>query len=84
MPPHVILFADVDFHGAHKHVSTAVPFLDDFNDVTSSFIILSGNWAFYIDANFQNQEGNVFGPGAYHWVEEVRITNDTISSLQPV
>jgi hypothetical protein len=46
----LILFADKNFEGAHKHVFRSQPYLGDaFNDLTSSFIVLSGAWKFYKD-----------------------------------
>ena len=39
-----------------------------FSDVTSSFVILEGNWQFFVDANFESRmgpgQGRTFlGPG---------------------
>jgi len=82
--PHLILFEDADFHGAHKHVFGTVSFLDDFNDVTSSFIIFEGAWELYLDADFNNPTGEVFGPGAYSWVGDWGVTNNAISSVRIV
>jgi len=84
--PHIILFSDAGFHGAHKHVSETTPFLDDFNDVLSSFIILEGTWRFFINAGFDGLTGPVsgLGPGVYPWVGNVGIDNDAVSSLQVV
>jgi hypothetical protein len=88
---HVILFEHINFHGAHKHIFQDEPNLnapDDsfFNDITSSIVILEGNWDFFIDSNFQNRTGNPglagFGPGLISWVENAGIQNDAISSLK--
>ena len=82
------------------HVCEALEYIGDaFNDVTSSFIILEGNWRFYRDANFQNQMMDPFnelnipatqgilGPGVYNWIEDRNAlgpnTNDQLSSLKP-
>jgi hypothetical protein len=86
--PEVILFEHINFRGAHKHVFWAEPNLhapDDsqFADLTSSIVVVSGLWAFYRDVNFNFVEG-ILGPGIYPWVEAVNITNDSISSLQPL
>jgi hypothetical protein len=84
--PHIILFSDAGFHGAHKHVSETTFFLDDFNDVLSSFIILEGTWKFFENAGWDGQTGpdGGLGPGVYPWVGNVGIANDAVSSLQLV
>ena len=99
--PHVILFADGNCSGNHTHVREALEYIGDyFNDVTSSFIILEGNWQFFADANYKNQmisvlsdvgvEGatGTLGPGVYNWIEDRNTlgpnTNDRLSSLKPV
>jgi hypothetical protein len=89
---HVMLFEHANFHGAHKHVFTREPNLnapDDnfFNDRVSSFVILSGLWVFFRDAQFQNPYagGTQFGPAIDgSWVEALGIKNDDMSSLLPV
>lgn len=94
--PHIILFADMNCSGAHTHVCEGLSYIGDyFNDVTSSFIILEGNWQFFQDANFANQMGDfaqnhsgTLGPGVYNWIEDPNAlggsTNDRLSSLKPV
>lgn len=85
---HLILYENADFGGRHKDVYQSETFLADFNDITSSFVIQEGYWQFYIDADFQGAMGwmtpPTFGPGTYHWVEEVGIRNDAISSVRLV
>ncbi len=75
------------------HVCEGLSYIGDyFNDVTSSFIILAGNWQFFIDAGFENQMGpgggKTLGPGVYNWIEATTAlgpgTNDRLSSLKPV
>jgi hypothetical protein len=83
---HIILFENAFQRGAHKHVVAAEPNLaapEDswFNDRTSSFVILSGNWQLYQDINFQNPFPRVFGPGIYAVAQGA--SDNTISSLQP-
>ncbi|NHZ35148.1 beta/gamma crystallin-related protein [Massilia rubra] len=85
----IVLFEHANYHGAHKHLFTSETNLnapDDnfFNDKTSSFVILSGRWQFYRDANFQGPASQVFGPGLYNWTEAVNIPNDSISSVRLV
>jgi hypothetical protein len=87
---HIILFENINFHGAHRHVVHDEPNLnasDDnfFNDRVSSLAILEGNWACYPDANFRGKPyPNILGPGLYPNVTAVKIKNDDMSSLLPV
>ena len=88
MAPHVILFENGNFHGAHKHVFTRESNLnapDDnfFNDKVSSLVVLEGNWAFFADSNFQRQYPPILGPGLYPGLP-AGIKNDDMSSLQAV
>ncbi len=49
--PHVVLFANANCTGGHFHVFEAQSNLAGvFSDVTSSFVILEGNWQFFADA----------------------------------
>ncbi|OTY65078.1 hypothetical protein BK746_00025 [Bacillus thuringiensis serovar yosoo] len=85
----VILFEHANFRGAHKHVFNQESNLnapDDnfFNDKVSSIVIISGQWQFYRDWNFQNPYPYILGPGTYPWVEAVGIKNDDMSSLRSV
>jgi hypothetical protein len=81
----IILFEHIDFEGAHRHLFTSDDNLgslyDNFNDITSSFVVVSGEWQFSRDANYSGPDSNIFGPGLYNWVEEVGIPNDSISSV---
>ncbi len=64
--PHVVLFANANCTGGHFHVFEAQTNLAGvFSDVTSSFVILEGNWQFFADANFQSQMGP--GQGRTSW-----------------
>jgi hypothetical protein len=55
MPAHAILFETADFQGNHKHVFDHIQNLSnqvdhfDFNDQTSSLVVLEGNWQFFKD-----------------------------------
>ena len=54
--PHVVLFSGTNCTGGHFHVFEAKSNLASvFSDVTSSFVILEGNWQFFVDANFESQ-----------------------------
>ena len=80
--PHAILFADANLHGGHKHLFESNAFTDDFQDCTSSIVVVSGTWTFFRDANFGPGPGVTLGPGVYNWVEAVGIDNDSISSVR--
>jgi hypothetical protein len=89
--PHVILFEHPRFRGAHKHVFSEEPNLNDslddfFNDKTSSIVILEGDWVFFRDWKYENQLGGTLGPGSYKSVNhELEAGSDNqISSLCPV
>jgi beta/gamma crystallin len=81
---HAILFQDKNLNLAHKHLFESVSYLEDFNDLTSSIVILDGTWTFYRDANFSPGPGVTLGPGVYNWVEVVAINNDSVSSAKVV
>lgn len=97
----IILYADVNFGGQHTHLFETTPDFtqlylagarttpqDDltWNDQVSSFVIVSGVWQFFKDANFKAPLGNPdgLGPGLYRWVEAVGIDNDALSSIRLV
>jgi hypothetical protein len=89
--PHITLYEDVNCSGREMDVFEPLSYVGDkFNDITSSFVILEGTWAFFKDANFQGQLGTggnvVLGPGTYNWIEDALGpgSNDTLSSLRPV
>ena len=85
---HVVLFEHRNFRGRHKHVFWAEPNLNDdednsFNDLTSSIVVLEGQWVFYRDWQYKFVDGTL-GPGIYPLVEAVGIKNDDITSLKPL
>ncbi|MCJ7729091.1 MAG: beta/gamma crystallin family protein [Sedimentisphaerales bacterium] len=86
---HIVVFQHADFRGHHRHIFGWEKNLNhpsDFtlNDQISSFVVVSGTWKFYRDANFEVSLGGEFGPGAYRWVQAVGVNNDQISSLRIV
>ncbi|WP_183580476.1 beta/gamma crystallin-related protein [Mucilaginibacter sp. X5P1] len=83
--PEVVVYWDVNFGGADFRTNLNVNYIGDaWNDQVSSFIIVSGMWQFYKDANFITPVGGVLGPGYYSWVENYGIPNDCISSYKCV
>jgi hypothetical protein len=81
----ITVYKDGDFQGESKDFTGAAYVGKNFNDTISSFIVHDGNWQFYKDADAENPVGRVFNAGEkVNWVEAVGISNDSISSLQPV
>ncbi|MEH2361747.1 beta/gamma crystallin-related protein [Nostoc sp.] len=83
--PDIILYRDGGFGGGNPlavnasigdGVNNVGP---DFNDVTSSFVIIRGTWQFYKDENYRGYEGS-YGPGVYSSLPG-GIVNDDITSL---
>jgi hypothetical protein len=89
----VVLFEHANFEGAQKEVFGENPNLNTaednfFNDKTSSFVIVEGQWEFFDDWNYIGKLGPTLGPGRYAWVEAPDAlgpgSNDQISSLRSV
>ncbi len=102
----IILYVDENFGGLHTHFwgneehFTQRALLGsgvgngNWNDVVSSFVIISGYWQFFKDEGFQTQQGignnaagypsGTFGPGQYSWVQDWGIDNDSLSSIKLV
>ena len=94
---HLILFADANFRGAHKHVFDRADILKllgtlsngqivciadcDFPDSVSSIAILEGNWRFFQGPNQASPFPVVLGPGLYPDVNAVKLVNDNIRSM---
>ena len=90
----LIIYVDTNFEGLHTHIFQSTPdftklslggvgtnVTGNWNDLTSSFVIVSGQWAFFKDINFQNQQGPILGPGLYPIMELGGIQNDVLSSV---
>jgi hypothetical protein len=91
----LIIYVDTEFGGLHTHIFQNTPRFTqlalggvgsgingNWNDVTSSFVIQSGRWAFYKNENYDFQQGAVLGPGLYPSVTAVGIDNDALSSVK--
>jgi hypothetical protein len=83
--PEIILFEHANLRGAHIHVFEEEALLQEsgFNDRMSSFVIISGLWQFYRNANFDDPVpfGTTYGPGIYRSLPP-GINNDDVSSLR--
>lgn len=83
--PEIVVFQHIDFGGWNYRTNLNVSCIGEgIGDQISSFIVISGNWQLYRHMNFEDPVGPVFGPGYYHWVEEVGVPNDQVSSFQCV
>jgi hypothetical protein len=78
----VILYRDYNFQGTTKEVTSPTD-LKDFNDQTSSIVVLDGNWQFYMNYGFDDLRATLI-PGVYPSVDAIGIPNDTLSSLRPL
>jgi Beta/Gamma crystallin len=91
---HVILFQHANLRGEHKHIfsgeNLAIGNIDSkqFNDITSSFVILGGFWRFYRDQN-ESPYNAILGPGLYPNFQNTGnsslgfIENDAITAVWP-
>ena len=94
LPGRIILFENKNFCGRSIDIVHASSDLStfkeaNFDDRTSSFVILSGNWSFYRNPGFdtpfmQGQAPLVLGHGTYEHVLDYGIQDDQISSLKEV
>ena len=94
IPGRIILFEDENYCGRSIDIVHSNPDLSTFKDAsfddrTSSFVILSGNWSFYqkpgYDSPFMHgQVPLVLGPGTYIHVVDYGIQDNQISSLKEV
>ena len=104
----IILYVDKDFGGLHTHFWGSEQHFtqlklfgtntgesnNSWNDIVSSFVIVSGFWQFFKDEEFHTQQGKgnnapglpagTFGPGEYSWVVDWGIDNDALSSIKLV
>jgi hypothetical protein len=97
--PHLIIYVDANFSGLHTHLfENTANFTQialggvgsgiggDWNDKTSSFVIVSGIWQFFKDINFSPAPlpPGGLGPGLYSFVENFGIDNDSLSSVKVI
>ena len=87
----IILFQNSNFQGKSLTVTEPEPNLvpQGFNDITSSIIVISGQWTLYKDINYGgtsqtvSEVGGPYGDGTYPDYGDWGGTNDSISSLKP-
>jgi hypothetical protein len=80
----ICLFQDNNFGARMVQLTGAQSDLRsiNFNDVTSSVIVVSGNWVMYKDINFQGSVWKL-GVGRYASPESGGFENDAVSSVKP-
>lgn len=93
-PGRIILFEDENFCGKSIDIIAEHPDLSmhkqgNFNNSTSSFVILSGEWNFFLNAGYDNpvmQDGSalILGPGTYRKVSDLGIQDNEITSIRAV
>jgi hypothetical protein len=93
MVAQVILFENAFFEGHHKHVFEGIENLSvlidpfNFNDKTTSIVVIEGEWQFFKDFKYENPFPNILGPGIYSNIAAalgLANANDTITGLRPV
>lgn len=80
----LIVYQHIDYKGAHKHIidrNVASLHTDGWGDKISSFQIITGRWRFCQHVDFRGWS-KVCEPGNYRWVEQVGISNDSLSSIE--
>jgi len=92
LPGRVILFEDENFCGksidiVREHPDLTAHKAGNFNNRTSSFVILSGKWSFFLNAGFEApamRSGSplVLEAGAYRCVTDLGIPDNEITSLR--
>jgi hypothetical protein len=98
--PEIILYVDTDFGGLHTHLfesnsdlaqiflggagSGALTDAPSWDNIVSSFVIVSGIWQFFKDPNFGFIQGdpNGLGPALYSNTQFFGIDNDSLSSVK--
>jgi Beta/Gamma crystallin len=97
--PQIILYVDTDFGGFHTHLfesnadlsqiflggaGSGLPSGASWDNIVSSFVIVSGIWQFFKDPHFGSLQGNPegLGPGLYSNTQFFGIDNDSLSSVR--
>lgn len=93
-PGRIILFEEENFCGrsidiVQEHPDLSAHKMGNFNNRTSSFVILSGVWNFYLDAGFHSpvlhkNSPLTLGPGNYKSVSDLGIQDDEVTSIRVV
>jgi hypothetical protein len=80
--PHLMIFDDRDFKGAHRHVLEDLDTLATWKDRTSAIVIETGAWRISIQEDWTAPEGPILTRGIYPYVEDYDIENDKARSLR--
>jgi hypothetical protein len=84
---HIVLFGKKNFEAGSdgfRIIFTDTPDLraHDFNNRTSSFVIVKGRWRLYTKSEYGGERTKRLGPGLYADVTEVGVDRNQISSLR--
>lgn len=88
--PKIILFEHVNFKGDSRIMDHDIVDLSfhDFNDRTSSAIVISGSWTLYKNAEYKGlrwhlrENGGPENDGCYPSYKDWEGTNDSVSSIR--
>ena len=84
--PAIVLFQHLQYYGRALELSSSSANLrsDNFDDLTSSFIVTGGTWQLYSNSDYQG-ESVTFGEGVYRLSHlQATISNDALSSVRLV
>ena len=82
----ILLFENHKYYGRELELSSSNANLtsDNFDDFTSSFIVIGGTWQLYNERDYQGESVTV-GEGLYNLSHlENTISNDALSSVRLV
>jgi hypothetical protein len=82
--PQIVAFDNDGLLGDHIHIFGDVPDLGKWGNSISSMVILSGQWEFFDDENFQGTKMAELGPGTYLNVKDKGLKDNSISSIRLV
>ena len=80
----IVVYEDINMRGNYRVIFNEESDLRavGLNDTVSSFVVVSGNWKFYQNINYDGQYAPTFGPGYYPNAAQAGIPNDQASSLR--
>jgi hypothetical protein len=83
--PGLVIYQHIDFTGDHKHIidrNEPNLHVDGWGDRISSFHVISDRWQFCQHVTFAGGWKKICEPGNYRWIEQVGISNDSLSSIR--
>jgi hypothetical protein len=80
--PQIIVFDNENFLGDHTHIVGNMKDMGKWENSISSMIILSGNWDFFDDDDFEGAKMATLGPGMYPKITDKGLKDNSISSVR--